>query len=308
MQIKESACEAAKLRSMKTKLKESTITMMLLAVAGALHGQGGFVLFGESSAPATDQPVRPLTAPYFHEDAFITSDLRAWHVDHSFSASTIGGSATVTALQVRIALTDSLQLVAYKDGYVDVSGSALGSPSGWNDLAAGLKWAFYRNPEARLQLAAGIGIELAVGDADVLQDAAEYRFWLSANKGIGALNLGATLNYRMADSKSAGALGASDMLTAHLHADYRVNDWFSPVLEINAYFVSDDGAGLVPFSGVDAVSLAGGGNEDTITGAIGAEFRPFGPAIGLRLAYETRLNTGISLFGDRWTFSAVYAF
>lgn len=294
---------------MLTKPTKTTLTISLLAFAGALQAQGGFVLFGGSGeGPAVSPAVAPLTAPYFHEDSFITSDLRAWHVDHSFSNRTIGGSATVTALQVRIALTDTLQLVAYKDGYVDVSGSALGSPNGWNDIAAGLKWAFYRNADAQLQMAAGIGYELSLGDEDVLQDAAELRLWVSANKGFGGLNLGATVNYRIADSKSAGALGASDMITVHLHADYRVADWFSPVVEFNGYFVTDDGLGLLPFSGVDAVSLAGGDGEDTITGALGAEFRPFGEELGLRVAYETRINNALSLFGDRWTFSAVYTF
>ena len=252
--------------------------------------------------------VRPLTAPYFHEDAFVTTDLRAWYVNHQFYGDTIGGEAEVYALQVRLALTQRLQLVAYKDGYTDVSGSALGSPSGWNDIAAGLKYAFVQDWENQFHLAGGIGYEFSLGDDDVLQDTNELRLWLSANKGFDRLHLGLTANYRIAEDNSANTFGAADMITLHAHADYYVNEWFSPVVEVNGYFVTDEGPVGAGFSGVDAIAVGGGEDEDIITGAVGAELRPFGPELGLRVAYETELSNSVSLFGHRWTFSAVYEF
>lgn len=282
----------------------------LCAVAHTSSAQGGFVLFGDSgTAPqAEHKVVRPLTAPYFHEDAFVTSDLRAWYVNHQFYGDTIGGEAEVYALQVRLALTERLQLVAYKDGYTDVNDSALGSPDGWNDIAAGLKYAFIQDWENQFHLAGGIGYEFSLGDEEVLQDADELRLWLSANKGFDRLHLGFAANYRIAEDNGKGLVGAADMITLHAHADYYVNEWFSPVVELNGYFVTDEGPVGAPFSGVDAVSVGGGENEDTITGAIGAEFRPFGPELGLRAAYETELTNQVSLFGHRWTVSAVYEF
>ena len=252
--------------------------------------------------------VRPLTAPYFHEDAFVTTDLRAWYVNHQFYGDTIGGEAEVYALQVRLALTQRLQLVAYKDGYTDVSGSALGSPSGWNDIAAGLKYAFVQDWENQFHLAGGIGYEFSLGDDDVLQNTNELRLWLSANKGFDRLHLGLTANYRIAEDNSANTFGAADMITLHAHADYYVNEWFSPVVEVNGYFVTDEGPVGAGFSGVDAIAVGGGEDEDIITGAVGAELRPFGPELGLRVAYETELSNSVSLFGHRWTFSAVYEF
>jgi len=98
------------------------------------------------------------------------------------------------------------------------------------------------------------------------------------------------------------------MVTVHFHADYHLTNWFSPVIELNGYFVTSEGAGVAPFSGVDAVAIAGGKGEETLTGAIGGEFRPFGPELGIRAAYETQLNSSESLFGHRWTVSTVYAF
>jgi len=285
------------------------LSLGLVLSGFSLNAQGGFVLFGESGdAPAAEEKfVRPLTGPYFHEDSFVTTDVRAWYVDHQFYGDTIGGDATVMALQVRVALTESLQLVAYKDGYTEFDNAAvLGDNNGFNDIGAGLKWAFLQDWENQFHMAAGIGYEIGWGDDEVLQDTDEIRLWLSANKGFGKLHLGGVVNYIITEDDNDGLAGNSDMITVHFHADYYLAEWISPVIEINGYFAQDDTG--FPFSGVDAVSLGGGDDEDTWTGALGLELRPFGPELGLRAAYETELSDSISLFGHRWTLSAVYEF
>ncbi len=280
----------------------------LLALGINLNAQGGYVLFGDSSVELAPEQkvVRPISAPYFHEDAFVSTDLRAWYVDHDLD--TVEGDVTVAALQVRLALTESLQLVAYKDGYTDFEGGALDGQDGFNDIGVGLKWAFLQDWENQLHAAVGVGYEFAFGDDEVLQDTNELRVWASVNKGFDALHLGATVNYILAEDNEKGALGNADLITAHLHADYYLNEWVSPVIEVNGYFVQDAGSVNAAFSGVDAVSIGGGEEADTITGAFGLELRPMGEALGLRIAYETELNDNTSLFGDRWTFSAVYEF
>lgn len=285
----------------------------LLAGAINIYAQGGFVLFGQASeklAPA-HKTVRPLTGPYFHEDAFITTDLRAWYLEHDFDSDTNAvlnnGSVSVAALQVRIALTESLQLVAYKDGHTDFDNAgALNENNGFNDIGAGLKWAFLQDWENQVHMAVGIGYEFGWGDDEVLQDTDELRLWISWNKGFDKLHFGATGNLILAQDDSEGLLGNSDMITLHLHADYYLCEWLSPVVELNGYFAQDSGG--LGVSGVDAGSLAGGKENDTYTVAIGAELRPLGDDLGVRIAYETELNDNASLFGDRWTLSAVYEF
>lgn len=296
--------------------KLSLIALSALAFGVSAHANDGYVLFGDSApkVEAQQKAVRPISAPYFHEDSFVTTDVRAWYLAHEFSDGTIGGDVTVAALQVRLALTESLQLVAYKDGYTEFGEdtAVLGKNDGWNDIGAGLKWAFLQDWENQLHAAVGVGYEFGFGDDEVLQETDELRLWASVNKGFDELHLGATVNYLVAMDDSEGVLNNSDIVTVHLHADYYVNEWFSPVVEVNGYFVADEGPagplGSLPFSGVDAVSIAGGENEDLITGAIGFELRPLGEDIGLRVAYETQLNDDTSLFGQRWTFSAVYEF
>ena len=293
-------------------MKPKAITLILSALCAgvaSISAQGGFVLFGEAGpALAPEQKtVRPLTAPYFHEDSFVTTDFRAWWVRHHFYSDTIGGHATVAALQVRVAITQQLQLVAYKDGHTRFSGT-MGGESGWNDVGAGLKWAFLQDWDRELHAAVGLGYELSLGDEAVLQNTQTLRLWGSVNKSFDRLHLGATANYLKANNRSAGALGNADMLTGHLHADYFVNAWFSPVIEMNAYWVTNAGPVDAPFSGVDAVSIGGGKNEDTYTIAVGGEFRPFEDGLALRAAYETQIFSSRSLFGHRWTLSAVFEF
>lgn len=149
----------------------------VLALAGAATAQhADFVLFGHSEGKTPDvaaekEFVHPLTSPYYHEDSFVTSDVRALYVYHSVpNDSTLdGGSVNVAALQLRLALTDQIQLVAYKDGFSWVD-TGLVQDSGWNDIAAGLKWNFLQDWEHQFHMAVGAGYQFALGDDDVFQD------------------------------------------------------------------------------------------------------------------------------------------
>lgn len=286
--------------------------LFLVAFSFGYAQEKGFSLIGFDGIekpPAEEKAVRPITAPFLNEDSFVTSDVRAWYAHHELDE--INGSVDTVALQVRLAITESLQFLVYKDGYTnfkdtDVDGLV---SDGFNDVGLGIKWAFIQGWDSQFHMAGGVGYEFGVGNDDVLQDTDELRLWLSANKGFGKLHLGATVNYIIAEDNGDQVLGNSDYFSVHLHADYYVNEWFSPVIEVNGYFVEDEGnnpAGL-QVSGVDLVSIGAGEDNDTITGALGFEVRPM-ELLGFRAAYETQLNSGDSLFGYRWTFSAVYEF
>lgn len=292
----------------------SFIFALFVAACSLANAEGSkFVLLGSSSEaiPAEKKTVRPLTSPYLHEDAFVTTDVRGWFLFHELGE--LDGDAEAYALQLRVAVTDNFQLLAYKNGITNFSENnpLVEGDDGWNDLGLGVKWALFQDVGSQLFLAVGAGYEFGVGDDQVFQDTDEYRFWVSANKGFDRLHFGATANYIIAaDGKYDGVAGNSDMLTLHLHADYYVNKWFSPVVELNGYFVQEaNSRNGFPFSGVDVASLNGGEDNDTITYALGFELRPLDESLGLRAAYETQLNNSEdSLFGYRWTFSAVYEF
>ncbi|MGC4030496.1 MAG: hypothetical protein QM754_01940 [Tepidisphaeraceae bacterium] len=281
--------------------------VVLPTAAYAQHAN--FVLFGTDN-PAAEQTkeqkfVHPLTVPYYNEDSFVTTDARAWFAYHKFPEHSLigGGHATDYALQLRLALTDTIQFVAYKDGYLDLN-SRLVDEGGWNDVAAGIKWNFIQNWKDQFHMAVGVGYELPVGDAKVLQNDQELRVWGSVNKGFDKFHLGLTVN-GLFQLGSADALGNSDRLIWNLHADYHVCDWFSPVVEMNGIHVLNKNKEVLPFSGADVADLGGG--DDVITLGVGGEFR-ITDNIAARAAYELPLTDGEDLYGWRVTASVVWSF
>jgi hypothetical protein len=290
-----------------------TAAPLLCGAAAASAQHADFVLFGESNAaglaqPAEQKHVHPITSPYFHEDSFVTTDVRAWFLYHDFpsSAPLSGGNAKVYAVQVRVALTDQLQFVASKDGYIDFN-TGLIEDEGWGDVAASIKWNFLQDWDNQLHAAVGLGYETGVGDDEVLQDDDEIRLYGSIDKGFDRLHTGLTVNLTI-PTGSEDALGDSTRLFWHARADYFVNEWFSPVVNLNGYHTIDEGDNTpLNVSGVDVANLGGGKSEDVITAGFGAEFRPI-DNLGLRAAYEFPLTSNDDLFGYRWTFGAVYSF
>lgn len=118
------------------------MSLMPVCVAWAQHGES-IIFGGEDDSSAVQPPeqrfVHPITVPYFHEDSFVTSDIRAWLIHHDFPSDNIGGGhASVYAAQLRLALTDEIQFVAYKDGYAIFDSGAV-NDEGWMDAAAGVK-------------------------------------------------------------------------------------------------------------------------------------------------------------------------
>lgn len=283
-----------------------------LVVIPAAAQQADFVLFDRGrekiDLPPERRAVHPITSPFYHEDSFVTTDVRAWYMYHDFPASSAiaGGSAKGYAAQVRIALTDRVQFVAYKDGYLEFDSGLVGDDD-WNDIAAGVKWKFYEDWDNDLHAAVGVGYEIGIGDDEVLQQDDELRLWGSVNKGFDKLHLGTTVNLTI-PTESEDALGDSTRLFWHVHADYYVCEWFSPVAEINGYATIDEGDNTpLPFNGVDVANLGGGKSEDVITLGLGGELRP-AENVGVRVAYEFPLTDNDDLFGYRWTLSLVLSF
>lgn len=286
---------------------------LVATVSNAQHT--GFTLLGEPNAAAADVPaeqvhVHPMTSPYFNEDAFITTDVRAWYLFHDFAGGTpiAGGHAQILATQVRVALTDRIGLLAVKDGHVWMD-SGLVESNGWNDVAAAIKWNFIQDWEKQLHVAVGAGYEFRFGESKVLQNDDEARLFVSANKGFDKLHLGANVNvfFPVGDKDP---LGDSTRLQWHLHADYWVCEWFSPAVEFNGYHVLDADTSPLPFQGLDVGNFGSGAGDPVVTAGIGGEVRcPEVPALKIRAAYETPLtDVEHDLFNNRWTFSVIWSF
>ncbi|MCW5766628.1 MAG: hypothetical protein KIT68_11710 [Phycisphaeraceae bacterium] len=287
---------------------------LLMALAGSANAQhAGFVLFGEPNPAAArasleNKFVHPISGPYFHEDSFITTDVRTWLLYHKVDEDIAlgGGHAMVAAAQIRVALTNWLQLVAYKDGYTWLSTPGL-ETNGANDIAAGLKFAVIQDFESNFHLSLGAGYQFPWGDPSALQNDGEVRLWGSVNKGFGPFHVGATFNYFIHTSPTNGDLGNSDRISWHLHGDYRLCDWFSPVLEFNGYHNLTENSSPLAFHGADVGNFGTGLDDPVITTALGFEVRPI-EKLGFRAAFELPLTGGDQLFGWRVTLSMVLSF
>lgn len=291
-----------------------SLALMLLAIAGAASAASaqGFMLFGDKNVlPEGDQQfVMPITSPFYNENSLVTTDVRLVFAHHRFNDDSILGDdawANVVGVQARLAFTETLQLVAFKDGYIDLEGDVVDT-EGFNDIGAGLKWQFWRDVESNFYAAAGAGYEFSFGQARALQDDSEARVWLSVDKGFGKLHFGGTLNGRFSTSDDDRDNGNSNVLTWHLRADYRLTEKFSPVIEINGYHIINDSDTGVPLNGADVLNFGATDADPTISGGVGVEYR-FTPTVAVRGAFEAPLSDNDeSLFGTRYTFSVVISF
>jgi hypothetical protein len=278
----------------------------------ALAQHANFVLFGEQNEGAKAEKaehrfVHPVSAPYDNEDASVTTDVRVWYAYHDFPSDILlgGGHGQTAAVQARVALTDRLQLVAYKDGYFWVDTPAV-NEDGWVDVAAGLKYAVVQDYESQFRWAVGAGYEMPLGDPSVFQNDDEIRLFTGVDKGFDRLHLGVNASYFFGLGRDQDA-GNSDRFAWHLHADYYVTEWFSPVLEINGYHITEAGDSAIPFQGADVFNLGTGAGDPVVTIAPGVEFRPT-DWIGLRASFELPLTNEEDVYGSRVTLSAVFSF
>jgi hypothetical protein len=278
-------------------------TIALLAAVGSITAtasaqHANFTLFDVSEGrmgiyfgPRNHQFVAPITNPSLNEDAFITSDIRINYSYYKIDAdgTFAGGEIQSWSVQGRVALNDQFQVLLYNFGYLDINADVNGgfSDDGAMDPGIGLKWKFLSDWNSQLHMAVGIGYEAALGSSGVLQNDDASRFWYSVEKGFGSLHLGATVNYVYAWGKESEFLGGnSDVVSWHVHLDYYVNPYFSPVVELNGLH-RVNGSELFGDSGADLFNLAGG--TDFYTVAAGLEYRPI-ETLGVRGAFELPID------------------
>ena len=259
------------------------------------------------NASASKYIVRPITAPNYSEDPYITTDVRGTYVNHQFpkNGTLNAGAARVYDFQGRYAVNEDLQVMVSKLGAADVH---LAGPHefGLTDVALGVKYSLLSDWKSGMHAAVGAGYELAVGDDDTFGDDSEFRIFGAYGQNFESINFSASVNAIFATgSEDLG--GDSDSLFVNLHVDYLLNEMFSPVVELNYFKTLSNGDNVSPFGGVDLANLGGNEDEDVMTVGLGGELRII-EDVAMRLTYESPLTDNNDLFGYRWTASAVWTF
>lgn len=250
--------------------------------------------------------VGPISNPVLSKDPRTVTEARLLFVNNWFPDDHIlfqGGNAQVYGLQVRVALTERLSLIADKDGYIDLNpGNDALDGDGWANIAAGLKYNLIRDVENQFLLSAGFQYEFQTGEATVFQSHGDGTLSVFgvAGKEFGCkTHLLALMGHQfpMDSAENSGYLYTS------LHLDHAVTPWFYPLVELNWFHYTQSGSRGIP-SAVgegDGLINIGTGNvagNDLTTIALGAkiilmENRELG------IAWETPISNREDLIDHR---------
>lgn len=203
--------------------------------------------------------VPAVSNPLFNETPYITTEARPIYVRHSASpqASTLfGADINVVAVQLRLALTDNLGIIATKDGYtwIDWDGTTnsngVKDTEGFNNLAFGLKYAFHNNVENQSIATAGIKYEPPSGSIHIdtaLAHPLDNVDLSGAGDGFVNFFLTGAKRYKKLGLQASGGVNVaidgdhdSSLIHYTLHADYEVHENVFPMISLNGFTVYDE--------------------------------------------------------------------
>lgn len=294
------------------------------AVNGKSSGSKPWKGFASGLQDGFESFPRPIGSPLYFEDPFINTDIRPLVLHHEFPESSVlgGGDLTVLAVQARLAITDRLQLIATGDGHSDLESDALPQDEGWNDIAAGLKYAFYVDKVKMAIASVGARWRMtANGDREVGQGMEdELSVFVSAAKQYDKLSVIAGVTGRITTHHGKG----NDILSWDMNASYKLHKWFTPLVEYhgllylsNANYMINLGNGTrIPSNGLrdgllDYGNLGSGdvAGSSAHWGTIGfrSELKP-GVSFGFGFGFALRPTSNNDIFDRRITTNLVITF
>lgn len=261
--------------------------------------------------PGYEDFVMPIGQFIYFEDPFITTDLRIFYVWHDIPNRSVlrGGQVQAVAAQIRVALTERLALIATKDGYSWVDSHITPSGDGWNDLAIGLKYAVYSNPEDQFLVSAGLRWEWNNGSTDAWQGGGSHELspFVAFAKGWDKWHFLATINGRIPTNRS----NANASITWHMHLDYELTETFRPLIEVHGIHWLTN-ADRLPFGedylDVGSLGSASARGRDFFSAGIGFRWQAM-DNVSIGLTYEVPLESPAAhLMQQRVTFNTTISF
>ena len=277
----------------------------------------GFLTGMRSKWTFQEKFASPVGSPLYFEDPFIQSSLRFVYLWHDFSPASqlAGGELSAWALQVRLALTERLALIATKDGYTTFKSGITPDGDGWNDAALGLKYLFLVDEPNEFALAGGLRWEWHNGDRDILQGGDgghdELSPFISLAKGWDRFHFIGALNYRVPMDWDEG----NHVLHWDAHFDYEIAPdmlpGFFPLFELHGvHYITDGerlplGVGGLDYTNLGSTNVAG---SSVIWGDLGFRWKltpntSFGAAYGFPIS-----NPANDIFGQRVTVDFIFSF
>jgi hypothetical protein len=278
---------------------------------------------------------KPIVAPYLFEDPFITTNAVPYFLWHDFPEQSVfdGGALYAAAVQLRVALTDRISIIATKDGFIwnRNDQAVLAESQGFMNLAAGVKVALWQDREAGRIVSGILRIEVPTGSSDQYQ---------GHGSGIALPSLAGAV--RTGPVRWIGDFGAqipfntrtqSTSLFYHLYAGLDLTPLVQPFVQLSGISWIDSGDGSLPinthgaglgtldldtvqaaldtgrFEGADVANLGSRGVDgmDLITAAAGVHV-PLGQYVTLSVAYERPISHPKGIFQQRITSALVIEF
>lgn len=276
---------------------------------------------------------KPIVAPYLFEDPFVSTNAVPYVLWHDFPEQSVfdGGALYAAAVQLRVAVTDRVAIIATKDGYVwNRNGNPLLEDSqGFMNISAGVKMALWQDRDAGRILSGVLRIEAPTGSSDQYQGHGDGMAIPSLTGAFSTgpvrwiADLGAQIPF---DGREL-----SSSLFYHLYAGLDVTPRLQPFVQLSGmrWIESGDGSlpirlksggtldldtvqnvlGTGPFEGADVVNLGSPqvDNLDLITAAVGVHV-PLSEHVTFSIAYERPITEPKGIFQQRVTSALVLEF
>ena len=259
---------------------------------------GKLLSFIQPSEPCFADWISPISNPVFFEDPRTLTEARAIFLHHEVPQAAGGGDIQLYALQLRLALSDRLSIIATKDGYAVSSNPLI--RDGWGDIGGGLKYNLIRNVEQERLLSAGVTYETPSGSPRTLQGngSGEFNFFLT-----GGIEIADDWHW-LSDAGFRIAANNNEESSSFYwsnHLDRRFAGCWYGIAEFNWFHWVANGEGGIPgVEGVDLFNFGSSGvaGNDIVTGAFGLKYKPsFDYEIGA--AWEIPLTEREDVFENR---------
>ncbi|HXY36324.1 MAG TPA: hypothetical protein VEI07_18955 [Planctomycetaceae bacterium] len=246
--------------------------------------------------------ISPISNPVFFEDPRTLTEAKFIFLNHQLPSSVGGNNIQLYALQLRVALTDRLSIIATKDGYIVSENGVEGD--GWANLSAGLKYNLYKDAAAQQILSVGATFQIPTGTPAALQGNGDGEFDLFATGGV---QIGqywhwiSASGFRLASDPN----DQTDSWYWSNHIDRKLTSWgLYGLYEVNWYHWLRSGDNDVPIDGLDLLNLGekGVAGHNVVTNAVGLKWSPsINQEIGI--AFEFPLTANRDLMADRINFN-----
>lgn len=258
----------------------------------------------------TAQAIAPVANPIYFESALIQNEVRPLFAYHRLDAGLLGvkGNAQVYAAQLRWAINDRLALIATKDGYMRINLGNGTHLDGFNDLAAGLKYAVIKDDANQFMVTPGFTVTLPTGNQEVFQGTGKGRadLFVTATKGWGKFHATANVGGTVPFDTDANTSNAR----FNFMADYFLSRWFIPFVSYNSFLTIGEGNAIgLKSEGFDVINFGSSAAGGHYQGAVGVGFRSrLTTSLDFGAAYENGVIDGGDIFKDRVTVDFVWRF